>query len=68
MNKMTTLERSLLEDLECLLEEIIDADQHLNPETSEVYLSILVLCRKILTINTRFGRPTSPAIHAVAES
>ena len=68
MNKMTTLERSLLEDLECLLEEIIDADQHLNSETSGIYLSILVLCRKILTINTSFDRPTSPAIHAVAMS
>jgi hypothetical protein len=68
MAKMTPLERSLLEDLESLLEEIIDADQHLNPETSEVYLSILVLCNKILTIDTRFGRPHSPAIQAVAMS
>ena len=68
MAKMTPLERSLLEDLECLLEEIIDADQHLNPETSDIYLSILVLCRKILTINTRFDRPTCPAIQAVAMS
>jgi hypothetical protein len=66
MAKMTPLERSLLEDLECLLEEIIDAEQHLNPETSEVYLSILVLCRKVLTINTRFGRPTSSAVKSVA--
>lgn len=68
MAQMTPLERSLLEDLESLLEEIIDADQHLNPETSEVYLSILVLCRKIITINTRFNRSNSPAIEAVARS
>ncbi len=66
MAKMTPLERSLLEDLEGLLEEIIDAEQHCNPETSDVYLSILVLCRKVLTINTRFARPTSSAVKAVA--
>jgi hypothetical protein len=67
MAKMTPLEKSLVEDLESLIEEIIDADQHLNPETSEVYLSILVLCKKIITINTRFGRAHSPAIEAIAK-
>ena len=41
MAEMTPLERSLLEDLEILLEDIIDADQHLNPETGEIYPSIL---------------------------
>jgi hypothetical protein len=66
MARMTSLEKSLLEDLESLLEEIIDADQHLNPETGEVYLSILVLCRKIITINDRFCLAHSPAIKAVA--
>jgi hypothetical protein len=60
MAEMTGLEKSLLED-------IIDADQHLNPETSETYASIRVLCKKIITINTRFGLANSPAIEAVAK-
>jgi hypothetical protein len=66
MAKMTPLERSLLEDLEILLEDIIDADQHLNPETNEVYPSVLELCNKVITINARFGLAHSPAIRAVA--
>jgi hypothetical protein len=66
MAEMTQLERSLLEDLEILLEDIIDADQHFNPETLAIYPSLLVLCRKIITINTRFALAQSPAIKAVA--
>jgi hypothetical protein len=66
MVKMSPLELSLLEDLEILLEDIIDADQHVNPETCEIYPSILDLCKKVITINARFGLAYSPAIKAVA--
>jgi hypothetical protein len=66
MAKMTPLARGLLEDLEILLEDIIDADQHLNPESSEIYPSILELCKKVIAINTRFGLAQSPAIKSVA--
>jgi hypothetical protein len=66
MAEMTPLARCLLEDIEILLEDIIDADQHINPETAEVYPSILLLCKKIITLSNRFGLVLSPAIKAVA--
>ncbi len=68
MTEMTPLARCLLEDLEILLEDIIDADQHINPETGEIYASILELCQKIVTIENRFGLAHSPAIKTVAMS
>ena len=66
MAEMTPLARCLLEDLEILLEDVIDADQHINPETGEVYPSILLLCKRIITLSNRFDLALSPAIRTVA--